>query len=119
MSYLHSTDFLHRDLKPDNILLDEFLFPKFADFGLSKKSQSSNGFSIMKTIIGAIKGTQIYIAPEIWFKCEYSRLSDVFALAIIVYEIIACKRPFSWHRHLQSCNENTESKTSTIRQRST
>ena len=36
MAYIHRLNILHRDLKPGNILLDEFLYPKIADFGLSK-----------------------------------------------------------------------------------
>ena len=66
MSYLHSHDILHRDLKPAYILMDDFLLSKIADFGLSKISTIEKVDSILNTTYGVIKGTPIYMAPEIW-----------------------------------------------------
>lgn len=61
MSFLHSNNILHRDLKPDNILMDDDLYPKIADFGLSKINEPN----FINTTINTIKGTPIYISPEI------------------------------------------------------
>ncbi|KAK8837065.1 hypothetical protein M9Y10_037114 [Tritrichomonas musculus] len=93
MSYLHSHDIIHRDLKPDNILLDDFLFPKVADFGLSKIAHKNQESMTMKSMFG-VKGTPIYISPEIWSKAEYSKPGDVYAFSIIVYEIMTSIKPF-------------------------
>lgn len=102
MEYLHLHDIIHRDLKPDNVFLDDYLFPKIADFGLSK---INNGTSIsiddLKTTAGSVKGTPIYIAPEIWSSQEYSTASDVYAFSLIFYEIITNEQPFKGYSILQ------------------
>lgn len=94
MAYLHSHNVIHRDLKPGNVLMDEYLHPKISDFGLSKitdflsismNQQSQKGF----------KGTPIYMAPEIFINEEYSKATDVYAFSIVVYEILTLNKPYS------------------------
>lgn len=89
MSYLHGHGILHCDLKPDNILLEEFLFPKVSDSGLSKSDTSD---VLMKTTAGEVKRTPAFIAPEIWMNSEYSIAGDVYAFSIVVFEMITCTR---------------------------
>ena len=85
MSYLHANDVLHRDLKPENILMDDYLHPKISDFGMSKiTSFNDSKFQSVK----GIKGTYIYIAPEIFSVQTYSKEADVYAFAHIVFEIM-------------------------------
>lgn len=88
LEFLHSKNIIHRDLKPANILLNENMFPIIADFGLSKDETDLSNSNY------GIKGTPIYTAPEIWEDCIYSKESDVYAFAFIVYEIIANKKPY-------------------------
>lgn len=91
MSYLHSHDIIHRDLKPGNILIDKLWLPKVADFGLSKFDFSKNKNDSTK---GSIKGTPVYISPEIWLNGDYSKACDVYAFAFIVFEIITNEKPY-------------------------
>ena len=78
MSYLHENDIIHRDLKLDNILFDDYLFPKISDFGLSKVMNRNNS-NVLQSSKG-IKGTIVYLAPEILVDesdPQYSKASDV------------------------------------------
>ena len=75
MSYLHSKDILHRDLKPHNILIDNDFYPKLTDFGLSIEISKISGEKEK-----CVKGTANYIAPEIWKDIKYSKSSDVYLL---------------------------------------
>ncbi|KAK8837546.1 hypothetical protein M9Y10_036546 [Tritrichomonas musculus] len=93
MSYLHSHNIIHRDLKPANILEDENLFPKIADFGLSKIYHQNIDSMTSQSTIG-FKGTPIYIAPEIWTDCNYSKSGDVYSFAFIFYELFTNIEPF-------------------------
>ena len=93
MAYLHSHDIIHRDLKPANILEDDFLFPKIADFGLSKTIHTNAESMSTDSTIG-LKGTFIYLPPESWDYYQYTKAGDVYAFAIIVYEILTLQIPF-------------------------
>ena len=90
MAYIHRLNILHRDLKPGNILLDEFLYPKIADFGLSKILYGEDEIenSRKHPITSGFKGTYAYCAPEIISQHKYSKSGDVYAYGMIVYEIM-------------------------------
>lgn len=100
LSYLHLHNIIHRDLKPENILMDDFLFPKIADFGFSKITEN-NEININKNFTISIKGTPIYLSPEIWEKYEYTKAGDVYAFAITVYEILTKEKPFAKFRFFE------------------
>lgn len=93
MSYFHEQNILHRDLKPENVLVDGYLYPKISDFGLSKITDFlsiSMNFQSQK----GLKGTPIYMAPEILSNEEYSKSGDVYAFAFIVFEMMSGEQPF-------------------------
>ncbi len=89
---LHASGVLHRDLKPSNVLLDEAGEPRVGDFGLVKLLDSADEL----TQTGQHVGTPPYMAPE---QTEYattnvSPQTDVWALGVILYELVLGRRPF-------------------------
>ncbi|KAK8896552.1 hypothetical protein M9Y10_014460 [Tritrichomonas musculus] len=95
MSHLHSLNIIHRDLKPGNVLLDEYLFPKIADFGFSKD------LSIASPKASDTMGTPNFIAPEIFEDGIYTKACDVYSFSILVYEIYMKKILFDNLNELQ------------------
>ena len=96
MAYLHRHNILHRDLKTENILLDDYLFPKVSDFGLSTISSSESTQSmIFDHGSNFVCGTPIYMSPEIIKEHKYTKAGDVYSFSLIVYEIMTMTAPFN------------------------
>lgn len=96
---LHSAGWLHNDIKPSNILLDDFL-PNHADDSCIKADLLLTDFALAKTISKSIEtsvaGTPAYLAPERWQSKSQSATvqSDIYAFGIMMVEILTGKRPF-------------------------
>jgi serine/threonine-protein kinase len=92
MHYAHSRGVVHRDLKLSNLLLTTDGEPKITDFGLAKRLDEASPISQS----GAILGTADYMAPEqaAGRVREVSAAADVWALGIILYELLTGQRPF-------------------------
>ncbi|CAR29712.1 ZYRO0G15290p [Zygosaccharomyces rouxii] len=91
LSYLHSRGILHRDMKADNLLLDQDGVCKISDFGISRKSKDIYSNSEM-----TMRGTVFWMAPEmVDTKQGYSAKVDIWSLGCVVLEMFAGKRPWS------------------------
>lgn len=81
---------IHRDIKPENLMLDRWARLKVMDFGLAR-APGLQQITIAKTLVGSI----YYASPEqIWGKPLDNR-SDIYALGVVLYEMVTGQRPFS------------------------
>jgi len=93
LDFIHTKNWVHRDLKPDNILFDEAGNPYLADFGIAKALEGAP--MGVKTTMGAFIGTPQYMAPEMHLGKGIGPRADQFGLAVLVYEALAGKIPFA------------------------
>lgn len=89
LDYAHAREMVHRDVKPSNIMFDEYKHAILTDFGIARLAQSSN-----LTQEDAIIGTPAYMSPEQALGQELDYRSDLYALGIIIYEMLTGHVPF-------------------------
>ena len=91
----HAAGVLHRDIKPGNILAGAGSQWKIGDFGIAKalEADSSDGAPDM-TATGLLIGTPAYLAPERFFGAPATVASDLYSLAVVLYEAVAGAKPF-------------------------
>ncbi|MGZ6970385.1 MAG: serine/threonine-protein kinase [Thermoanaerobaculia bacterium] len=91
LDHAHAKGILHRDVKPGNVLMDSQGRLLLADFGLARSAEISSGL----TATGAVLGTPLYMAPEQATGSVLDGRADQYALAVIAFELLAGRVPFS------------------------
>lgn len=89
LNYVHQRKILHRDVKTQNIFLTQDNLCKLGDFGIARTLSST--FDQANTFVG----TPYYLSPELILERPYDHMSDVWALGIVLYEMMALKHPFN------------------------
>ena len=92
LNAIHSAGMIHRDVKPENILVSEDGAIKINDFGVAKPGQAGEAHSSKKK--PHVSGTPYYTAPEYLAQGQYDSRSDLHSVGIIAFELLAGKQMF-------------------------
>ncbi|KAH1089892.1 hypothetical protein J1N35_017149 [Gossypium stocksii] len=99
LKYLHASDIIHRDVKTNNILLDNYFHVKVADFGLSRLFPTD-----VTHVSTAPQGTPGYVDPEYHQCYQLTSKSDVFSFGVVLTELISSKPAVDIMRHRHEIN---------------
>ncbi|XP_047308747.1 probable LRR receptor-like serine/threonine-protein kinase At1g06840 [Impatiens glandulifera] len=102
--YLHTEAYppiIHRDIKPNNILLDSNMSPKVSDFGISRLAPDTGmGHSSTQIYSTAVQGTRGYVDPDYLLTHNLTDKSDVYSLGIVFLELLTGMQPISHGRNI-------------------
>ncbi|HEX3892545.1 MAG TPA: serine/threonine-protein kinase [Terracidiphilus sp.] len=102
LDYMHKHGIVHRDLKPENVMVDEDDNIKLIDFGIALKEDARR---LTFVNLSATLGTPDYISPEQVKGQRGDQRSDIYALGILLYEMLTGQVPFSGPSPLAAMNE--------------
>ncbi|MBF0551903.1 MAG: protein kinase [Deltaproteobacteria bacterium] len=91
LKHAHSQGIVHRDVKPDNIMIMPSGLAKLVDFGLSKTIHHN------RTVVGEtdyVKGSPFYMSPEQMLLKEVDHRADIFSFGVVCYELLTSRHPF-------------------------
>ncbi len=99
LHYAHARRIVHRDVKPTNIMIDEFGEPHLADFGVAALTDWPS-----VTASGALTGTPLYMAPEQAATEKPTPASDIYSLGVVLYEALTGVLPYE-PQHVSSVKD--------------
>ena len=112
LAYIHARGLVHRDIKPSNIMVDQEGRVKLMDFGLAKFLASDTEV----TATGHIVGTYRYMAPEQLRGERIDGRTDLYALGVLLYELLAGRPPFDGPSTIEVCKKILEDEPTPVTQ---
>ena len=109
VQHVHSLGYIHRDIKPDNILIDLRGHLKLTDLGLCKKLGDEQAPAKNKVPVSghgkaySVVGTPDYIAPEVLLQDGYGKEADLWSMGVIMYECLVGYTPFHDSNIITTC----------------
>lgn len=94
LQYAHNRRVVHRDVKPTNIMVDEFGEPLLTDFGVAALFDWPSC-----TVAGALTGTPLYMSPEQARADRVGHTSDIYSLGVVLYEAVTGVLPYNVSRN--------------------
>lgn len=94
LSHVHSKGWIHRDVKPDNVLMNKVGEIRLVDFSLASKEVKGFAKMMGGGKIKTIQGTRTYIAPETIRKQPLSFQTDLYSLGVLFFEVLTGRTPF-------------------------
>jgi CRP-like cAMP-binding protein len=92
LAFMHIRGFIYRDLKPENVLVDQFGYPLITDFGFTRQLKKDE-------LAYTMCGTPNYLPPEIIKNLGHGAPADNWSLAVLIYEVVQGESPF-WYEGL-------------------
>ena len=90
LAFAHAHDLVHRDVKPQNVLIDSAGDAKVTDFGIARSLDVERGV----TQTGTVMGTSNYLSPEQAAGKPVTQATDVYSLGVVLYELLTGEVPF-------------------------
>ena len=90
LAFAHAHDLVHRDVKPQNVLVDATGSAKVTDFGIARSLDVERGV----TQTGTVLGTSNYLSPEQASGAQVTPASDIYSLGVVLYELLTGEVPF-------------------------
>jgi eukaryotic-like serine/threonine-protein kinase len=94
LAYLHGSGWIHRDIKPDNMLVNSAGEAKLIDFAIAQRLQKPSFFARLFRKKGKIQGTRSYMAPEQIRGEALDARADIYGFGAAMYEVVAGRPPF-------------------------